>query len=511
MKPILQWIKKNIIAVICLVVIVVSLPVSWYFASGWNTKIREARQKAVDEKARAVDGARVKYAAAVPMPGAAPIEMNEAPNDRLTAAFVSLKNRLKDESERVFKDGEAFNKGEGEWASRVGRTPHVAFVPSLFPGPMDSALEDQLKKSLGEETFNQMNAQTRSTKIEEMRRLQQGDALRQMEDALVGKNGKADPFVELLSLVNAGQAPQAVQVEQAVRSFHDRRKAEIAPGRALTSAEEADLRKECGDFRLGQYQSRASSISVYAEDSAFLPGGGEQGAEMWRRRLTAEVLSKNAPLQNSGEFFVAQWDYWIVRDLLAAIRMANTDANGRPTSVLNSTVKKIEKINVSGVPGLESVGAIDPFGSPFGGLMGHPGESLPGMDGLDPNAGGGGTPVGPSAMVPRDPMTLTGRSGSAANDHYDVRVATLTVIVSSERLARLIDAIERVNFNTVLGVSLSAVDIGQELGVGYVYGNDHVVRATIRVETVWLRSWVEPMMPSRVRKAFKVPEAMPQG
>jgi hypothetical protein len=48
-----------------------------------------------------------------------------------------------------------------------------------------------------------------------------------------------------------------------------------------------------------------------------------------------------------------------------------------------------------------------------------------------------------------------------------------------------------------------------DLERGYYYGPEHVVRATITIESVWLRNWVGPLMPASVKRSLGVPEPTP--
>ena len=82
--------------------------------------------------------------------------------------------------------------------------------------------------------------------------------------------------------------------------------------------------------------------------------------------------------------------------------------------------------------------------------------------------------------------------------------------VSCQDLPTFIDAIGKVNFMTVLDLDLQSVDIWEELQQGYYYGEDHVVRVSMTIETVWLRSWVAPLMPDPVKETLGVP-LTPQG
>jgi hypothetical protein len=111
-------------------------------------------------------------------------------------------------------------------------------------------------------------------------------------------------------------------------------------------------------------------------------------------------------------------------------------------------------------------------------------------------------------MVPLDPtISVTGRAAGQGNTVYDVRRVRMTVVVSSARLQEFLEAIARTNFMTVIDLDLADVDAWSDLKKGYFYGSEHVVKATIGIETVWLRSWMSHFMPSRMKQALNVPEA----
>ncbi len=62
---------------------------------------------------------------------------------------------------------------------------------------------------------------------------------------------------------------------------------------------------------------------------------------------------------------------------------------------------------------------------------------------------------------------------------------------------------------SVTDLDLAEVKAWDDLKKGYYYGPEHVVKATVEIESVWLRSWVAPYMPSRLKAAFKIPEPAP--
>ena len=111
--------------------------------------------------------------------------------------------------------------------------------------------------------------------------------------------------------------------------------------------------------------------------------------------------------------------------------------------------------------------------------------------------GGGGLAVGP--------VTYTGHTGGVAGSSYDIRMVELTLVVGSQQLPRIFDAFAQTNYMTVTDVDLNEVDVWEDLEQGYFYGPDHVVRAVLQIETVWLRSWTTDLMPDAVRTALGVP------
>jgi hypothetical protein len=142
-----------------------------------------------------------------------------------------------------------------------------------------------------------------------------------------------------------------------------------------------------------------------------------------------------------------QEDYWVLSDLLSTVQAANESSTG----VDQSVVKRIKSILLY---------PLEASSSP-----------------------------------------ITGRKNSSANKSYDVRDATMKVIVSSSRLPQFINAISRTDFMTVTGLEFSDIDRFADLEQGYYYGDEHIVEATINIESVWLRSWTVAYMPEETKKA----------
>jgi hypothetical protein len=273
----------------------------------------------------------------------------------------------------------------------------------------------------------------------------------EMAYLVVGGRGNPSVYEKLLKSINAGGPADPNSLAQSITELKQQMldKVRSESGREQMSQEEQEeTAKQLAGHRLAAYREHASEISVYATADC-LPGEVPQA-----------LPSEPPPIE---QCFRWQWDYWVIEDLLRAVEAANT-SDGRRQSVLNAPIKRVERITLS----------------PMGWSQG------------DPNVQAQGGPAGPAS--------ITGRQSGGGGGLYDIRNAELTLVVASERLPEVMNAISRTNFMTVTGMSISSVDDWTELEDGYYYGTDHVVRVRIPVETVWLRSWTVPLMPQRIKE-----------
>ena len=301
----------------------------------------------------------------------------------------------------------------------------------------------------------------------------------------------------LLASVRAGEPPAA----DAVASELQRRESQFITNtlrkrsRAdLDARETADLAAELAKARLVRYGERARELSFYASaDSLDMPPAPQQS-----RISTAEM-------------FDWQWRLWIAEDLLGAIAMANADA----ASVVESPVKRVVSLTVlDELPGTtRSSGDASGFGG--GGIAGRRGLDGEGGEGGGVAASGtGDDTLGPvnidaSVEAPLDfSRTFTGRKSNAV---YDVRNVELVLVVATEQLPTLFDALAKRNFMTVLDLELRPADAFDAARLGYIYGTSPVSEATLLIETVWLREWTVPFMPSDARQALGIGGGMAMG
>lgn len=479
MNAVLAWVKKNWVIVVCVVVVLAALPTAWVFSSQWNERIREDQKKKAQDLLSRVEKSRVTYAVAPPLPGAQPITATEPPNDVLTAFFKAQRERLGKEAEAVVAKAEQINKAS-----------HGVLVEGLFPAPAEDVAQ-----------------------IKPM----------DMIDRLIGKSDQPSALKQLLSSVQAGEALGGDQLAQALETVRSSIiEAQGAAGQNPTPEQAAEIKRRLVEARRQAYQRHARSYSVYASAALFPTGGGGAAASsggggggggessfkaMGRGRAAAPAPQPDpstAPAAGAAavpigfptarpsqpptldECFAWQQNYWLLSDLFGAVRRANSNEAGRLTSLDESVVKRVERIILDGPPGHTGTHS-DAAAAP-----------------ADPAA------AAAPAVTPTPPPTapdlakgLSGRFGS--NSLYDVRRSELVVVVSAERLPRFLEAIARTNFMTVIDVDLREVDLAADLAQGFYYGEESVVRAAITIESVWLRSWREKLMPASVRAALGIP------
>lgn len=477
MKHIIAWIKANIAIVVSLVVIVVVLPTAFIFSSSWNGKIKAAQEKAANDLLTKVNGAKVSYTIPSFEPGVEAITLQRVPNPEVTEWFKKAREGLKGQADAVVKRIEDFNRGVGPDAQAVGRHEHTLFTPELFAAAAKA--EAQLKAKLGEEKFNALSEDDRKKQVGEIAKGLEDTLLFEMESKLLGKRGNPNPYEQILASMHAGGPADPVTVLEAVNTLKARELQQRATGRQPTPEESALIAKSMSEQRLAEYLGHAGSISVYATMDSLPSGNTDQAIP--RDKIPPERL-------RTIEFFLYQWDYWVLDDIAAAVRFANARAaDGEPLPIPEAPIKRVEKIVLKTPEALAP--RQDGFGAPTGAA--DPAPEAPGM-------------------LPRDlSISFTGHNTGKWNQVYDARRAEITMVVSSAQLPEVVASFARVNLMAVNDIDVSEVDVWTDIQDGYAYGPDHVVRVKLTVESLWLRTWLKSVMPKDIRAAFGVADDAP--
>lgn len=432
MNNVLSWVKTNWLIVVFCVVMVVSLIAGYVGSNMWAKGQRNEFQTRVAAQLSQVQGAKVNYAIPTLTPNEQAVSSSGPPNAAKTAWFAERIQRRVEQAQSLVGVAENFNRGRNQAGSN--RLEHVPLVQGLFPAPADERVGNNLRLDF--------------------------------RDTVIGKQGAPSALARLLQRYGAGPVADLSRVASVLTDLQDREREAVftQSGVDPTPEQDARIKAMLTERRIQEFQRASRDFSMYAEESAFAGSTIPTG----RSNFTGAP-----PLDTC---FAWQWDYWVVSDVLAALALANTDADGLRTQLESSVVKRINSL------------VIEPIRL-----------TPPSMD--EQNSGA-------PPLLP--PPTITNRP-DPANQDYDIRYVTLRVVVSSERLPVLFDALARTNYMSVIDLDTRAIDSWADLRAGYYYGTEHVVEATIRIETVWLRSWTGPWMPMTVRTALNVvvPDPVP--
>ncbi len=285
----------------------------------------------------------------------------------------------------------------------------------------------------------------------------------QMARALAGDfRGQEPAYRALFEEAGAGSPPDPADVQATMARVQElavaQQSAEAGQGGAENPVDDA-----VRAARIAAYAQRARQISFYADPQESLG----QGIRYPRSSVGAVFTLDQA--------FEWQLDYWLVEMILDAVSLANTPGSGLPGGVPDNPIKRVLLIDA------QPPVVADPGGDDFG-----YGRTQP--------------------QTPTQNASHTGRSSSSAEDPYIVRDVDLSLVVASDDLVRVIEAFGRSNFITVTGVRISDRDEWQDLSAGYFYGDEHVVRLDLDLETIWLKSWLAEFAPPQTRERLGLPE-----
>ena len=447
----ISWIKSNLIIVGSTAVILIAPPISWYFSTSKAAKITAERQTEAEKLYRDLGGLRTTYSIPATTPDGESVSFAYEPNQRVIEWFRQQNQQLSSALGQVVEEAIEFNQR--------GRTP---VIDGVFPTPPE-------------------NPTRRATLLLEFANAFVPDAARP----------GASVYEQMLSDIRSGGPVDPTKLAEQLRNAYEmeteRRRSAASDGQ-ISSEEEKEIQDKLVQQRMASYQARARQLTVYAELSAFPTD--TKSAPYFPREPVAGVPAL-------ADCFRWQFDAWLAHDLLAAVATANSSPDGRLMSVEEAPVKRIR-----GMGGLPPMFAQAP-----------PRSERPIWEEEDT----GPAPVDPGA----DPATqviqpdflndLTGHS-SELNQLYDVRYARMLLYVDSARLPKVIEAFSKTNFMTVTGVTVTPVDMDADLLLGYFYGDDHVVQATLEIEALYLRQWTEQYMPPAVRERLGLPEIQaPEG
>jgi len=322
--------KKRWPLVVSVAVIVVVLPVSWFFSSGMNASIRESRAEEANGLIRELNQLTVSYELPAPVPGMEEVSVSGVmPHEELTAFFRERQQAQTARLEEVVGSVEAFN--------RKGRTP---LVEGLFPKQPTDNSEAQLLRL-------------------------------RMQDMLIPGLRPDEPsaYERLLGSVNATSPPDPQEVLDRLTDEQGRllEREQARSGREdLTPEESAAIQEELTARRVGLYARAAQEHSLYVTLDVFPQGMPTNVSPAFPRQRQVQAPSHDLT-------FLWQLDYWLAQDLVGFLRLANT-RNGRLLPIAEAPVKRVVSLSADPFP-LRVEQNDDPYG-----------DSAQGGPGPDPSA-----------------------------------------------------------------------------------------------------------------------------
>jgi len=440
-STILTWVKANLLIVISCALIVILLPVGWFFSNSWNSSIQEKAQDAYKkEKNRLNSASSIEYSLPAVLTGESDLSESRAPN-ALVTRFYKEQRELRDaQVTEVVNRGTAFNQAD-----------HIVPVDGLLP-----------------ESINDIEFRKKGFRLGEL---------------VAGSPEIPSIYARLIRKLNAGDAPNPAVLASELKQYKAQQEevyAATSPDGNISDAQIKQLNQDLIQRRLGQYAGQANSIAFYCPLSAIQTAEQIKGYS----HIPQTIPGYDSITQEGVYTWV--WDYWIISDILRAAADANTDDSGVSLTVPSAPVKHIEDIRIAEFT-VASGDTEDDFSS-SGGRSGRSGRSGS-FSSSDPDPDG---------------INFKSYTERESSDAYDIRYVELTLIASSKDLTTFFDALGKTNYMTVIDTDLSQVDPWEALDRGYFYGDDHIVRAHITIETIWLRSWTAPLMPETVRSALGV-------
>ncbi len=441
MSGVLNWVKTNIYTVIAVVVMIVAPAGMWILSGNMNEGVRQE----VEDRAKKISEMsrfeKTQVSFHYPVPGNVPVSASIAVNRRFLDRYQEVVDVIREDTLRVRQE-----------VLRINHKDRAVLVPQLFPRPP---------------------AQLRETLPQNMYRALRG------------------AYEQLLADVGAGGPPTADEILEKLQATRERYLTQILKRSTdtLTAEEQAGLTEQLSKTRLSYYADAAKGLNMYATlDDLNVPTSSE-----FPDRAEGEGMSR---------MFDWQWRLWVKQDILMALAQCNEPYN----SIVDGPVKRVVDVFVTDEPGSGGAAAVGGSAAPTGGFgtAGRKsGRRTGGSSSRGAKSGGGPTSVDPSREVPLNyGYSFTGRT---TNPLFDVRRTELVLIVDSEMMPDVFDALARYNFMTILNARVEPVDLFDAIRDGHFYGGKPVSKVTLDLETVWFRSWTTEFMPPELKEKLGIP------
>lgn len=291
-------------------------------------------------------------------------------------------------------------------------------------------------------------------------------------------------YEQLLSDVGAGGPPTRDEMVEHLTAARERYLTQLLKQLTdtLTEDEQAGLTEQLTRTRLSYYADAAKGLKLYVTIADL---------------NVPEPVDFPARAENEGmiRMFDWEWRFWIKQDIL----MALAQANERYNSIVDAPVKRLVSIFVADVAGARGDAGAGPGGFDAGNSAPRRGRGRSSPGHPAPKR----VRTDASREVPLDySVSFTGR---ATNPLFDVRLVEVVLIIDSERLPEVFDALAKYNFMTITNARVETEDLFLAIKDGYFYGSKPVSRVKLELETIWFREWTTQFMPLELKQALGIP------
>ena len=470
MKNLLNWVKSNLMIVVCSAVAVLGIA-GLFLGSVTAAKTVRAAEKRKLKITTIGNLSRTRMTPPSSKSGEAPKSIRKAITQLDVNLLKQLFAQVTSEYEQLFAAAVEHNRYGVSAHRRYGDqgAGHFRMADNLFPTPLTAAARIIAKQSYRAAFRDMLGPYSPDSRYPNL------------------DSGMPSPQDRIQDLLN----------DLRDDFLEDKDKDTTAK---LSEEDQDLLRSRLRDHAMKLLRERAESIHIYSEQAVTTDRGVIHFpddipfdiGEWSRQQADSELLMEN--------IWEGQVGLWIQQDIVEAIARVNRVEDDQ-YNVMQAPVKRLVRMQVvRGYVGIDRTAALS-------GGMRALGRSSPysmmRMEGLGPTADGTGGKLAALAGGGKDRNLkedfAISHTGRGSNRNFDVRHVKVTIVIDSKRIPEFFEALSRVNYMTVLLVQIQDIDEYQALRKGFVYGTDDVVEMKMVVEAIWLRKWTREWMPPSVK------------
>jgi hypothetical protein len=281
----------------------------------------------------------------------------------------------------------------------------------------------------------------------------------------------------LLTEFNGGVLPQPAVIEaerqRRVREINETKVQKDFRGQIINAPEIAELTAQANAEVPQQLRQAVANTSLFYVEVIAQNGGPTID-------IAPGIIGTGRPRPE--HIWWAQVALWIQRDVLTAIKEANTanlETGKPPANLMDAPVKRVQRINI---PMTQNMFVTAAGQAPAA---------------ADPAAAA-------DAALPK--VVQASPTGRVSNGMYDVVHFQITADIEVDKIPQVLRTISHNRLMSVYHVDAKSIDATQAELAGYYYGKNPVATVTMNCEALLLRNWTSPLMPKVIRTILQIPD-----